>query len=226
MKISTFLRIVSYSIVLVALAATAFSQQTRNWKISDFLRELPKQYKTYEGDISQPTPESTFIDLKNGYAAYLTVPNGDKAEVFFEMAMFNSQKEEPTIVVSNYKYDFVCFDYDTFFLQKKGKRWVDVRSKVLPKLSEEMFFVDPESYEYYVEQKKKLGDKVGGLSMHFYPPREGTVMNVSLDLCDYVDDSVIESEANNFLTVSDALKTISLKWNKEIAKFEIVTEQQ
>lgn len=220
------MKIISLFIAIAALSSSAFSQYSSDWKISDYLKNLPKQYKTYESDISEPTVESTLIDDKNGYAAYLTAPKGDPEKVYFEMALFKPQKGAPTIVVSNYNYDFVCFKYDTFFLQKQGNNWIEVRSKVLPALSDEIFFVDSESYEYYKSLKNKLGDRVGGLVMHFYPPRRGTVIGVKLELCDHVDDSVEESEANNFLTVTDALKTILLSWNREKGKFEIVSQQE
>ncbi|MEZ5347137.1 MAG: hypothetical protein R2681_16440 [Pyrinomonadaceae bacterium] len=219
------MRIFSYFIVFIMLTGSVCSQTTRDWKISDYLQNLPKQYKTYEGDIPEPTDEYTFIDVRNGYAAYLMSPNGNPDEYFFEMAMFKPKKGEPTLVVSNYKYDFVCFDYDTFFLQKQGSKWVDVKSDVLPVLTEKMFFADSEAYDYYVKQKEKFGDKVSGLVMHFYPPRSGTVMNVNLELCDYVDDSIVESDANNYRTITDALKTISLSWNKETGKFEVIPEE-
>ncbi|MCB1025482.1 MAG: hypothetical protein KDB79_13885 [Acidobacteria bacterium] len=226
MKISNYFKAFGSFVILVLAACQVISQSKPDRKISDYLKELPKQYKTYEGDISEPTPESTFIDEKNGYAAYLNVPNGPTDEVYFEMAMFRPDNGAPTVVVSNYKYDFVCFSYDTFFLQVKAGQWIDVKSRVLPELTEEMFFVDEESYKYYKEQKKKFGDRVGGLAMHFYPPRMGTSMDVRLELCDWVDDSIKEGEANNFLTVSDALKTLVLNWKKNKGRFEVAPDEE
>ena len=112
----------------------------------------------------------TIIDDKNGYAAYQNqrVDKRDAPLRFFEIAKFNSGNGYATLVITNLKDDHVCTEYETFFLQKRGGHWIDVKSQVLPKLNESLFFKDAKSYKRFQKIEKKLGYNNGEFSRAFY----------------------------------------------------------
>ncbi len=217
------MKIIYFCLIFIVLSSTAFSQQTR-WQISDYLKNLPKKYKTFGGDnVALEEQRKTIIDNKNGYAAYQNPKLDDDTEplTFFEIAKFNSQRRYPTIVATNYIYDQVCDEYQTFFLQKRGNMWVDVKSLVLPKIKISMFFQDSKTYSQFVKLEKKLSSKIGGYYMQFKPPRIGTKMEVKLVFCDYADDDVSKADYDDYQAITKKVSAIYLKWNKSSNKFEV-----
>lgn len=45
--------------ILLCLATPAYAQ---DWGISDYLKNLPEKFITFEGDFSPPSKETTVID--------------------------------------------------------------------------------------------------------------------------------------------------------------------
>lgn len=192
-----------------------------NWKISDYLENLPEKYKTFYGDIDT-SPESfkKIVDDKNGYVAFV-----QSEAVWFEMALFKPQKGIPTLVISNYQEDGVCSEFETFFLQKKGLDWVDVKSLVAPTLTQSMFFTKKTAAKKFGNLQKIYGDRMGGFDYKYSLPRNGTRIKVSPVFCDWVDEEPAvpsrperrDEEPEDFLNFT---KPIFLKWNKSAGKFE------
>ena len=152
-------------LITITLITSVYSQKPVNqWKISDYLDNLPAKYKLL-GNFAGPTENTTIIDNKNGYAAYLHGED-DPSYAALEMALFKPNKGIPTLVVTNVEDDHVCGNNYSHFLQLRGKRWIDVKSKVLPKLDFSMIFVDgknDDSYKFYQKLQKKYGDKISNL---------------------------------------------------------------
>ncbi len=207
-------------IFFVFSVSTAFAQKNSDWKISDYLENLPKEYKVFTGDFIaiNPTAETTLIDDKNGYAAYFDQPfKNENAFPIFEMAVFKKKNGEEILVVSNMISDPVCNEYKTFFLQRAGANWLDVKTKVLPKLTPQMFFDSAKTANEFLKAQKKIGNSTG-LNLRFSPPRQGTAMNVKLEICDYVPDDF--SGEIDFQKFIDKSKTLALRWNKENGIFK------
>ena len=204
-------------LLLFAATSSAFSQTA--WNISDYFNNLPSDYKTFYGDFGDFGEKNKIIDKKNGYAALLESPSESFA--VFEMALFKPRRGLPVLVVSNHQSDAVCVFYDTFFLKKSGSRWINVKSQVLPKITDEMFFTNPRYAKKFAELQRKYGDSIGGLDYHFQPPRYGTKMKVSPVFCDWVDDQIAsKAEVRDYGKVMKSAKSIYLQWNKSNGKFE------
>ena len=103
-------------VFITAVSVQAQKPEAKDWNIADYVENLPKKYKTFRGDFSSPSKETTVIDEANGYAAYMDSPPSGNSErsPIFEMALFKSQTKPPLFVVSNMKNDHVCTTYETF----------------------------------------------------------------------------------------------------------------
>ncbi len=208
-----------FGIVLV-FASVSFSQPESNWKISDYLRDLPAEYKTFSGDFqTEPNGETTLIDEKNGYAAFFDRPIKNKeAFPIFEMALFKKANGDDLLVVSNMLSDPVCTFHHTFFLKRTENGWINVEADVMPKLPARLFFDSAKTSNYYIELQKKL-DNSPELDLYFAPPRNGTTMKVSLDICDFAPDNFPESV--DFEELKQRSRMVSLIWDKKTGIFKI-----
>jgi len=211
---------------LCYFSAASFFAQEKAWTVDDYLRALPEKFKTYSGDFErEPSRDRTIKDLKNGYIAYLDkVPAaGGSSPAFpvFEIAVFKQASGEPLVVVSNYRYDMVCTTHDTFFLRKQGSEWVDVRAKVLPKLSAGMFFTQADLGRKFESANKEAGNvesAAGWFYLHFSPPRHGTRMKVALDICDHVPEEKPELSFDEFEAKQ---KPVWLEWEQKKGTFKV-----
>lgn len=199
--------------ILLCLATPARAQ---DWGISDYLKNLPEKFKTFEGDFSPPSKETTVIDEKNGYAGYLKAPGG--TEMSFEMALFRSKNAPPLLVVSNERSDMQCSSYETFFLRRVGNRWVEVKDEVLPPLDLKMFWGDPQA----AGRLAKIVSVSPTSAYHFEPPRRGMQMKVSLDICDYLDGDPPEATLKEFDKLKENTRPIRLDWDSRGGKFKLV----
>ena len=197
--------------ILLCLALPAYAQ---DWGISDYLKNLPEKFKTFEGDFSTPSKETSVIDEQNGYAGYLKAPGG--TEMSFEMALFRSKNAPPLVVVSNERSDMQCSSYETFFLRRVGNRWVEVKDEVLPPLDLRMFWDDPQA----AERLAKIVSVSPASAYHFEPPRRGTQMKVSLDICDYFDEDPPEAKLEEFNKLRETARPIRLDWDSRSGKFK------
>ncbi len=214
------MRFFSICVILLIFAALAPAQKQTQWRISDYFENLPKKYKTWEGDFS---PGKVVKDDKNGYAAILD-QNVDGDFAVIEMALFKRSNGDSVLVVSNVKADPVCTFYDTFFLERVGEKWIDVRAKVLPELSFSSFFDEADALARIKEISKVLGE-TGKLSMNeirFFPPRKGTKMKASLELCEFVDEDREEKvRTEEIIDFNHKARKLELIWKKRKGRFEI-----
>lgn len=199
--------------ILLCVALPAYAQ---DWSISDYLKNLPERFKTFQGDFVSPSKETIIIDEKNGYAGYLKVPGG--TESFFEMALFKSRNAPPVIVVSNERSDMQCSFYETFFLRRVGKEWVEVKDEVLPPLDPKMFWDDPRA----AGRLAKIVTVTPASDYHFEPPRRGTQMKVMLELCDQFDEDPPEATLKEFNKLKETAKPIRLEWDSKIGRFKFM----
>jgi hypothetical protein len=199
--------------ILLCLAIPAYAQE---WSISDYLKNLPEKFKTFAGDFHPPSKETTVVDERNGYAGYLKVPGG--TEMSFEMALFKSRDAPPLVVVSNEHSDMQCSSYETFFLRRVGDEWVEVKDKVLPPLDPGMFWDDPRA----AGRLAKIVALTPTSAYHFEPPRRGTQMKVSLEICDYFDEDLPETTLKEFNMLVETAKPIRLNWDSKGGKFKLV----
>ncbi|HEX8503681.1 MAG TPA: hypothetical protein VF659_24060 [Pyrinomonadaceae bacterium] len=199
--------------ILLCLAVPTYAQ---DWGISDYLKNLPEKFITFEGDFSPPSRETTVIDEKNGYAGYLKVPGG--TEMSFEMALFRSKNASPLVVVSNERSDMQCSSYETFFLRRVGNKWVEVRDEVLPPLDPKMFWDDQRA----AGRLAKIVSLTPASDYHFEPPRRGTQMRVSLEICDQFDQDPPEATLKEFDKLKETARPIRLDWDSRSGKFKFV----
>lgn len=211
------------AVLLVSLlSATFVFAQKEPWTIRDYLKNLPEQYKTYSGDYPKPPPaDAIVLDEENGYVAVLNVQSGVSSTnpyPIFEMALFKRSNGEQIIVVSNTISDSVCLTHETFFLQKRGDSWLDVRSRVLPKLAAQMFFTEARLAEKFQATNKKVGNSEK-LDLYFAPPRKGTQISVKLDICDYVPDEF--DGKISFDEFTGNAQSVFLDWDKKRGVFKL-----
>jgi hypothetical protein len=199
--------------ILLCVSVPAYAQ---DWGISDYLKNLPERFKTFEGDFVSPSKETIIIDEKNGYAGYLKVPG--MPERYFEIAIFKSRNAPPVIVVSNERSDMQCSFYDTFFLRRVGREWVEVRGEVLPPLSPGMFWDDPRA----AGRLAKIVTVRPSSEYHFEPPRRGTQLKVTLEFCDYFAEDPPEATLEEFNKLRAAAKPIRLEWDSKSGKFKLL----
>jgi hypothetical protein len=199
--------------ILLCLAIPAYG---REWGISDYLKNLPERYKTFKGDFPPPSKETTVIDEKNGYAGYLKASGGSEMSV--EMALFKSKNAPPLVVVTNEQSDMQCSFYETFFLRRVGNRWAEVKDKVLPPIDLRMFWNEPQS----AGRLAKIVTVTPGSAYHFAPPRQGTQMKVSLEICDYFDEDPPESTLKEFIKLKETAKPIRLEWDSKSGRFNFI----
>lgn len=198
--------------ILLCLALPAHAQ---DWGISDYLKNLPEKFKTFEGDFSLPSKETTVIDEKNGYAGYLKEPGG--TAMSFEMALFRSKNAPPLVVVSNERSDMQCSSYETFFLRRVGDKWVEVKDEVLPPLDLRMFWDDPQA----AERLAKIVSVPPASASRFEPPRRGTQMKVRLEICDYFDEDPSAATLTEFNKLKETARPIRLDWDSQGGKFKL-----
>ena len=218
-QFSTFNRIILSAVLVfvTAFSAQAQKRDAEDWSIADYVENLPEKYKTFGGDFSSPSAETTVIDEPNGYAAYMDSPPGGNFDRFpiFEMALFKSQTRPPLLVVSNLKNDHVCSDYETFFLRRVGSKWTEVKREVLPPMNLNMFWDAPQSAGRLLKIIKE-----SSTSYHFEPPRQGTRMKVSLEICDFLEDDTPDEKAGELDKLIETAKPIYLEWDKQNGKFK------
>lgn len=199
--------------LLLYFAVPAYGQE---WGINDYLKNLPEKYKTFRGDFSAPSKETIVIDEKNGYLGYLKAPGG--SEMSFEMALFKSKNAPPLVVVTNEQSDMQCSFFETFFLRRIGDKWVEVKDKVLPPIALKMFWDEPQA-------AGRLAKIVGATPVsayHFAPPRRGTQMKVSLEICDYFDEDPPAATLKEFIKLKETAKPIRLEWDSKSGRFKFI----
>jgi hypothetical protein len=199
--------------ILLCLAIPTYAQ---DWSISDYLKHLPEKFKTFEGDFYPPSKETTIIDEKNGYAGYLKVPG--RTDMSFEMALFKSRNAPPVVVVSNERSDMQCSSYETFFLQRVGNEWVEVKDKVLPVIDPRMFWDDSRA----AGRLAKIVTVAPTSAYHFELPRRGTQMKVTLEICDYFDEDPPEATLKEFNKLKETARPIRLDWDSQSGKFKFM----
>jgi hypothetical protein len=136
----------------------------------------------------------------------------------FEMALFRSKNAPPLVVVSNERSDMQCSSYETFFLRRGGSKWVAVKDEVLPPLDPKMFWEDPHT----AERLAKIVSVPPASAYHFEPPRRGTQMKVSLEICDYFDEDPPEATLKEFNRSKEVARPIRLDWDSQGGKFKLV----
>lgn len=199
--------------LLLCLAIPASAQE---WNISDYLKNLPERFQTFHGDWSPPSKETTVVDEKNGYAGYLKVSGG--SEMSFEMALFKSKNAPPLLVVTNEQSDMQCSFFETFFLRRVGDKWVEVKDKVLPPIDPGMFWDDPQA----AGRLAKIVGVTPVSAYHFAPPRQGTQMKVSLEICDNFDEDPPEATLKEFNKLKESAKPIRLEWDAKSGRFKFI----
>jgi hypothetical protein len=210
-----------FLIFTVATMAQAQKPDAKEWGIADYLKNLPEKYITTSGDFSPRSAETAVVDEKNGYAAYLNSPpqretdSSNAPYPIFEMALFKSQGKPPLLVVSNTKSDPVCTDYETFFLRRVGNKWLEVRREVLPPLDLKMFWDKPQSAARFL----KIVERDNSTSFHFEPPRTGTRMKVSLEICDHFLEVAPMKSVDELKKLVESARPIYLTWDKQTGKF-------
>ncbi len=231
------MKLISLFLVAITLFSTAFSQESaKTWKISDYLENLPAKYKNL-GNFAGPIDKLSLIDNRNGYAAYY--PNQEEREkaedpnmtgletTVLAMALFKADKGSPTLIVTNLADEHVCMRDYSYFLEKRGDEWVDIREDVLPKIDFSLLFIDGKddpSYKFYEEMQTKHGENIDKLELKFQPPRYGTRMKVTLGFTDCYWIEKLEEDDNEltqYAKISDSFKPIYLIWNSSKKQFEI-----
>ena len=218
-QFSTFNQIILLAVLVFIMAFSAQAQKSASdWSIADYFKNLPEKYKTFHGDFHLVSEETTIIDEQNGYAAYLSNPLEPEANnppfPIFETALFKSQTKPPLLVVANMKSDSVCNDYETFFLRRVGNRWTEVKREVLPPLDLKQFWDAPQSANRLLKIIKE-----SSIDYHFEPPRQGTRMKVSLEICDYLEDDAPQAKVDELSKLIQSAKPIYLTWDKQNGKF-------
>lgn len=210
-----------FFVFVVAISAQAQNRGAYDSGIADYFNNLPKKYITATGDFPPPSNENSIIAPGNGYAAYMSAPFNKNADTepfpIVEMAIFKSESKTPLLVVSNLKSDSVCSEHETFFLRRAGSdwtNWAEVGREVLPAIDLKMFWDAPQSAEKLLKIIKK-----SSISYHFEPPRKGTRMKVSLEICDYLEDDAAESAGEELRKLIESAKPIYLDWDKQNGKF-------
>lgn len=212
-------KIILPAVLIFVAAFSARAQKTNDWTIGDYLKNLPEKYKTFSGDFLPPTKDSTNIDEENGYAAFFEsqqpgTSSFAQGSPIFEMALFKSQTKQPLLIVSNLKSDAVCTEYETFFLRRVGRVWSEVEREVLPPRDLKMFWDAPKSAEKLLKIIKQ-----NSISYHFEPPRNGTRMKMSLEICDYVEDDTPNAAHDELRRLIESAKAVYLDWDKQNGKF-------
>lgn len=204
-------------IIVAAFSASAQKQTADDWSIADYVKNLPEKYITTHGDFVPATAENIVVDEKNGYADYMISPPS-VTEIppyaAFQMGLFKSKTKPPLLVVSNYRSDEICDDYETFFLRRVGNDWMEVKSEVVPPMNLKMFWNAPQSANRLLKIIKE-----SSISYYFEPPRQGTRMKVSLEICDYLKDDAPEAAGDELQKLSESTKPIYLDWDKQNGKF-------
>ena len=218
------------TVLVVQVAASALAAANEP-TVEDYLRDLPKKYRTHYGDFqNEPTPETTIKDLRNGYIAFLDRaphPNDDSAPYpIFEIAVFKQANTEPLIVVSNTLADSYCVQHESFFLRKRGTSWRDVRARVLPAFSAEMFFAEAGMVQKLEGLHRKFKQAVPPRKdlykyLQFSLPREGTRVKVALDLCKYAPSAPELDLGPDYDLLDKNKKSISLEWDKPSGTFKV-----
>lgn len=218
-----FLSRIILSAVLVFItvfSAQAQKLEAKEWSIADYLKNLPEIYRTFHGDFSPPSKETTVIDEPHGYAAYLNSPphsNPDNPPFpIFEMALFKSQIKPPLLVVSNMKSDSVCTEHETFFLVSLDGKWAVVKRDVLPPLNLKMFWDKPQTAARFL----KIVEQDNSTTYHFEPPRARTRMKVSLEICDHFLEVTPIKQVDELRKIIETTKPIYLEWDKQNGKFK------
>ena len=214
-----FLRkiILSSFLVFVTAFAAQAQKSASDWSIAEYFENLPAKYTTASGDFRKPTVETIVVDKKNGYAAAYLNSSLELNESFpiFEMALFKSQSRPSLLVVSNVKSDHVCTEHETFFLRRVGSVWVDVEREVLPPLDLKMFWDKAQSAARF----KKIVEQDNSTSFHFEPPRNGTRMKVSLEICDQFLEITPLKSVDELTKLIASTKPVYLNWDKQNGKF-------
>lgn len=212
----------SIFILVATFSAQAQNRGAHDSGIADYFVNLPKKYITASGDFAPLSDETSIIAAANGYAAYMSAPytaNPDNQPFpIVEMAIFKSQTKRELLVVSNLKSDPVCSEHETFFLRRTANNWTnwaEVEREVLPAISLKMFWDNPQSAERF----KKIVEQDNSTTYHFEPPRNGTRMKVSLEICDHYLETAPLKSVDELKKLIETTKPIYLDWDKQNGKF-------
>jgi len=199
---------------MVFFLETVLAKEEEDWNVLDYFKHLPKKYLNFAGDaISSQSLSSLsqITDIQNGYIAFYEHHQAKRP--WFVLTLFRSSTHGPLVAVTNRHYDFVCFWHDSFFLKREGDQWRDISTDVLPQLSPKLFYQNPKLPQYLIDYPSKTT-----FSYQFTLPRWGTIVNLSLDVCDYIDmmPQLLDEEINRLLHPDFNFK---LKWDRNQGKF-------
>ena len=88
-------------------------------------------------------------------------------------------------------------------MRRVGNRWTEVKLEVLPLMNLKMFWGELQSAERLLKIIK-----ASAITYHFEPPRQGTRMKVSLEICDYLEDGTPEADSEELQKLSESAKAI------------------
>lgn len=200
-----------------AESSASSRMEKMHWNVSDYFSNLPERYFTFFGD--GPTADNLssmykIEDVQNGYIALLE--RKETKIPWFVMAIFRSSSHGTLVAVSNRHDDTVCSWYDTFILKKEGGEWIDVSKAVLPELSPALFYRSPQWPQFLADNPSTTQ-----YSYHFKFPRKGTIVELTMNVCDFIEDAppLQEQEAAELLHPDFSFR---LKWSAQHGKFSFL----
>ena len=160
--------------------------------------DLKDSYFWYHTYVSKEFP--AIIDKKNGYI-----------ELISTMALFNANGVPYFVLVNSAGGTCETFYYH-FFLTYDEKTNQITRvsdNDILPRIDKFDLYEQPDSVRENFKEEN--------IQLQFLPPRYGTIMKLE----PYIDDCGVEDYEKFGLMTQR--KPIGLKWNRTLAKFEIVS---
>ena len=203
------------TLILIVVNITLLISSTtaqNNMNVKDYFNALPEEYIVCRLENNGYTKVE---DIGNGYISY-TVPS--QKEPFFQITLFKNNKKESFIVMHTKN---ICGDFfsckevnkQTKFLQYEDGKWTNVEDIILPEITPKLFY-DNDEYSKLLNNKEDYSYK-------YKLPRYGTTVEIEIMICDEITESPKISYAT-YQKLESQKKTVYLKFNKELSKFEII----
>jgi len=220
-----FFRKIYFTILLILISFSGFSQKTKSYNIKDYFLLLPDTLlKSYDTTVSSEqrqlaltykTVEELWnhkgfwqidtLDYKNGYMKFSSTGDGGGTE--FEITYFIKKDKTREIAVNTIYWDIISTYSDVKIYTFEQNIWKDITKKVFPEIK--LSYFTNGAFSNIIKSHTENAPVLYKL------PQKGKTITAKIDIgiIDYLfDENYIDEE--EYINIKKSLRPIKLIWDK------------
>jgi len=156
------------------------------------------------------------VDIVNGFISF----KRRKEEIdFFQAALFKGSSNKKFVAVSTRECEaFACFNTRSYFFLRQKEGWVQADSLLKAGVKLKLFYSDT-SVPHLLEKYE------GYFHYNYVLPRRGTVIQVELEVCDYITEDHPEVTNIQYQKLVKVKRPVSLIWNRLANRFTVMRKK-